>query len=324
MQEPITIAMCVYNAEEYLQETLDSLMQQSYENIRFLFIEDGSTDKSINVIENFCKNNEYCKVVKLEKNSGTARARNEALKNADTELMMFFDSDDVAKPELVETLYNKLKKTKKCIAVSCFAQYISDTGKKLRGGMFMGTDSPEEFLERAESGKLTFMVPATLFYKQYALKAGGYRIEGFPKGDIRYEDLSEDLDLWSRMSDFVFDGKNMIVEKKVLYYYRKRLNSLSAPKEKQYAMTLKIKYIKENLRRRRQGKEEITFIDFMNGLSTKKKRKIKRDFYAEYYFRNAAFGFVEKKYFMIVPWLILSFVLKPSYLLQKVTANYKK
>ena len=75
---------------------------------------------------------------------------------------------------------------------------------------------------------------------------------------------------------------------------------------------------------RRQGKEEITFIDFIKGLTKKEKKQIKRGFYAEYYYRKAAFGFVEKKYIMILPWIVISFVLKPGYLLQKAAANYKK
>ena len=68
-------------------------------------------------------------------------------------LQLFFDSDDVAKPNMVEKLHNKLCNTPNCIAVSCYAQYISDTGKKLKGGMFMGTENPEEFIERAKQEK---------------------------------------------------------------------------------------------------------------------------------------------------------------------------
>ena len=324
MSKPITIAICVYNAADYLQETLNSLKSQTYDNLKFLFINDGSTDESKVILEKFCTENVNSKIIDLEENSGTAIARNMALENAETELMMFFDSDDVAKPKMVEMLCHRLERTKNCIAVSCYAQYISSTGKKLKGGMFMGTDDPEKFINRAKAGKLTFMVPATLFYRQKAIEAGGYRKEGFPKGNIRYEDLSEDLDLWSRMSDFAFNGETMIVEPTVLYYYRKRTNSLSAPKDKQYAMSLKIKYIKENLRNRRAGKNEISFIEYLNGLKDGEKRKLKRDFYAEYYYRKAAFGFVEKKFFMIVPWLITSFICKPNYLLQKFIANYKK
>lgn len=324
MLQPITVAICVYNAAEYLQETLDSLEKQTYKNIEFLFVNDGSTDNSEKILEQFCTDNSNGKLINLKENSGTAVARNIALENAKTDLMMFFDSDDVAKPQLVETLYEKISKTVNCIAVSCYAQYISDDGKKLKGGMFMGTDDPDKFIERAKAGKLTFMVPATLFYRKKAIEVGGYRKEGFPKGTIRYEDLSEDLDLWSRMSDFALKGESMIVVPKVLYYYRKRSNSLSAPKEKQYAMSLKIKYIKINLKRRRNNENEITFIEYLGSLTDKEQKKLKRGFYAEYYYRKAAFGFVEKKFLMIIPWLMTSFICKPSYLLQKFTANYRQ
>lgn len=316
--------MCVYNASDYLQETLDSLKEQTYQNIKYLFINDGSTDDSLKILEEFSKEVKDCKIVNLEKNSGTAVARNRAINEADTGLMMFFDSDDVAKPELVAALYKKIKETEKCIAVSCYAQYISDKGKKLKGGMFMGEKEPEKFIKKAKEGKLSFMVPATLFYRQKAIEAGGYRLEGFPKGEIRYQDLSEDLDLWSRMSDYAQIGECMIVEPKVLYYYRKRANSLSAPKEKQYAMTLKIKYIKQNLRNRRSDRKEITFIQFLEDLTEKEQKKIRRGFNAEYYYRKAAFNFVDHKFLTVIPNIIISVVYKPSYLLQKFKANFKK
>lgn len=324
MLKPITVAICVYNAEDYLQETLDSLKKQTYNNIHFLFVNDGSTDDSLNILNKFCQQMENSKIINLKNNSGTAVARNIALENANTEHMMFFDSDDIARPQLVETLMNRIEEVKNCIAVSCYAQYISDNGKKLKGGMFMGTENPDEFIDRSKRGKLTFMVPATVFIRERAIKAGGYRKEGFPKGSIRYEDLSEDLDLWSRMSDFAFQEESMIVVPKVLYYYRKRSNSLSAPKEKQYAMSLKIKYIKENLKRRRRNEEELTFIEYLDSLTSKEQKKYKRGFYAEYYYRKAAFAFVDKKFLMIVPWLITSLACNPVYLIQKFTANYKK
>lgn len=321
--EKITIAMCVYNAEEYLKETLLSLEKQTYKDIEYLFINDGSTDDSEKILLDFKNNNNNSTIINLNENKGTAFARNKALTEAKTRLMMFFDSDDVAKPELVEKLHDKIQETKNCIAVSCYAQYISDNGKKLNGGMFMGDSDPQKFLEKAKAGKLTFMAPATLFVRKMAIDAGGYHMEGFPNADIRYEDLSEDLDLWSRMSDFAFEDKVMIVVDKVLYYYRKRSNSLSAPKDKQFAMSLKIKYIKHNLKRRRIGEKEVTFVQYMEDMSEKEKQ-LKRGFYAEYYYRKAAFGFVDRKLLMIVPWLCTSFVCKPSYLFQKFLANYKK
>jgi glycosyltransferase involved in cell wall biosynthesis len=324
MNELITIAICVYNAQNFLENTLASLKNQTYKDLYYLIIDDGSTDNSKIIIDEFIKGCVNSQAIFLPQNRGTAYARNLALNTAKTSLMNFFDSDDVAKPEMVEELYSKFKKEQGCIAVSCYAQYLDENGKALNGGLYIGPTSREEFLEKAKNSKMIFMSICTLFDRISALKVGGYRTEGFPVGKLRYQDLSEDLDLWSRMSDLFIDGKIMLVIPKVLFYYRKQSRSLSTSKDNQLAMHFKIKYIKYNLKQRRSGGTDIYFNDYMKKLKRFDRFIEYKNFYAEYFYRKSAYSFLNRRYMLVILNLLLSFLFSPRYGFQKYQSNIKR
>lgn len=322
--EKLTICVLAYNAEQYIRETFSSLEAQQGQ-YRYLIIVDGATDNTLPICEEFALNTKHPIDIKaFTTNCGTAYCRQWALDHAVTEYIMFFDSDDIATADLVNDLYSALQADEKCIAVSGQAGYIDAKGQKLPGGMYFKMPDAHAFIERASEGKLIFMLPATMFRREYALKAGGYRQAGFPVGLIRYQDLSEDLDLWSRMSDFYIDGKYMKILPKILYLYRKRTGSLSAAKNTQYAMSLKIKFIKHNLKLRRAGESEINFTEFLSNRTVWDKMNDKRQFYSEYFYRKAAFAFAEHQYFRAVLNLPASILLDPKYLCDKFRANILK
>ena len=101
----LTICICVYNGEQYIKETFDSLYTQTYKDWNLYIIDDCSTDHSKEVIEEIlAKHPEHqSQLISLPENSGTAYARQYVLEHVDTPLMLFFDADDIAKPDFVET-----------------------------------------------------------------------------------------------------------------------------------------------------------------------------------------------------------------------------
>lgn len=320
----LSICILAYNAENFINETLRSLERQDIE-FKYLLVIDGSTDKTADICYEFQKQSErQVEIKEFIENHGTAYCRNWAINHVDTKYIMFFDSDDVARPQLVRRLFQKISEDDDCIAVSCCAVYIDINGKKLPGGMFFKMADKSDFQKKAKEGKFIFMLPATLFKREYAIQAGGYRLKGFPEGKVRYEDLSEDLDLWSRMSDFYTDGKYMVILPEVLYYYRKRIGSLTASKDRQYAMCLKMEFIKDNIKRRRSGRKEIVFTDFLNNQTTWEKIRNKIKFYSEYMYRQAAFAFAGKRYLKAILCVPILFILNPKYLIQKFTVNIGK
>ena len=193
---------------------------------------------------------------------------------------------------------------------------------KIAGGQFIGPKNKEDFLRRAQDGKLIFMLPPTLFKREFAIEVGGYRLEGFSKGRPRYQDLSEDMDLWSRMSDLYASGKVMLTIPEVLFYYRKNTSSLSASKESLIAMQNKLRYIKENLKRRRVGKEEVFFVDYMNSLRSLEKVKNHFKDTSAFYYRNAGFAYVEKSYLSFVYFMMISIIFHPPYIINKIKNTF--
>jgi teichuronic acid biosynthesis glycosyltransferase TuaG len=103
----VTIAICVYNAKDYIIETFESLKNQTFKDFKLLIIDDKSKDNSLKIMKDYLekeKNSFNYKIIELEKNSGTEIGRSTALETVDTEFMMFFDADDVAKPDMLEKL----------------------------------------------------------------------------------------------------------------------------------------------------------------------------------------------------------------------------
>lgn len=321
----LTICICAYNAEKYIAETLESLKQQTCKNFKLLIVNDCSTDNTVAVAKRYADSGwTDFEIISLPKNYGTAYARNFALHHATTDYMMFFDSDDVASPEMVDMMYGKIVRDKELIAVGCFCDYMSSSGRKLSGGIYWSLNDKEDFLRIAKSGKMFFMTPPTIFVREYAIKVGGYRQKDwFPSSKYgRYEDLSEDLDLWSRLSDFYVEHKWMVVVRKTLYHYRKTRSSLSTGFAKSRMMGQKMMYIKHNLLRRRASLPEDTFDKFWRELSCLKKLNFERKNIGSYLYRMACFHWVENKFFSAFLLLFAGAIWSPEYPLRKLKCNF--
>lgn len=104
----ISIIIPTYNSGKYLNECLKSIVNQSYKNIEIVIIDDGSTDNSVDIINNYCLNdNRIC--VYTANNSGVSSARNIGLQKAKGEYILFVDSDDYLKDDsVIETLANNI------------------------------------------------------------------------------------------------------------------------------------------------------------------------------------------------------------------------
>lgn len=89
----ISIIVPVYNVEAYLSQCLDSLINQTYQNLEIICVNDGSTDGSLEILQQYADRDKRIKLITRE-NRGISVSRNEALENASGEYVMFVDSDD--------------------------------------------------------------------------------------------------------------------------------------------------------------------------------------------------------------------------------------
>lgn len=97
----VSIIIPVYNSEKYIGRCLDSVLNQTYKNIDIIVINDGSTDHSQEIIDDYKK--KYSNIIAIEQeNMGVSKTRNKAIKMAKTKYIMFIDNDDFIDKEYVE------------------------------------------------------------------------------------------------------------------------------------------------------------------------------------------------------------------------------
>lgn len=103
MNEPlVSIVTPVYNAEEFLSETIKSVKNQTYSNWEMLLVDDCSKDNSPSIIKEFQETDDRIKYIKLDENSGASVSRNTGIKNAKGRFIAFIDSDDLWEPKKLE------------------------------------------------------------------------------------------------------------------------------------------------------------------------------------------------------------------------------
>ena len=109
MEQPvISVIIPVYNTEKYLQRCIDALVGQTFPHIELLFIDDGSKDGSLKILDAAAKKDRRVRVFQ-QKNAGPSAARNRGLRHAEGEYIMFCDSDDTVEPEWCEEMLGMIR-----------------------------------------------------------------------------------------------------------------------------------------------------------------------------------------------------------------------
>ena len=311
----------MYNAEKYIVETLEAIVAQTMQDFHLLIVDDFSTDSSADMIESFFATHpRQYELIRFEKNQGICHARNFAERHATTKYMMFLDADDILMPDAIKKMYEKIMSDKDLMAVGCYLDYVDEKGKKIGGGLFLGDTTKEAFYRRAEVGKLIFMQPTAIYDRELALSVGGYddRNAIIDNSDVRWQDYCEDLDLWTRMSDLYRKKKAIIVLPEVLCHYRKLTSGMSA---NSYRMTLRMRYVKNNVRRRRRGESNMTFEEYYRSLSAEELESIKRDGEAADALRNGVFCLRKWEVVKGIGMICHSIALRPGYIVDKIRHN---
>lgn len=124
MNDLVSIIIPVYNAENYIERCLKSIIAQTYKNIEVIIINDGSTDKSKDICTEYAKNDSRIQLFS-KLNSGVSSARNDGLMYAEGKYICFVDADDYVEPEFVMALSQGFD-DENCMITAC-SMHISDT-----------------------------------------------------------------------------------------------------------------------------------------------------------------------------------------------------
>ena len=126
MKPQISIIIPVYNTEQFLKSCINSLINQSFENCEFIFVDDGSTDESCNLIKSYKKNDNRIKLV-MQKNKGVSSARNTGILNSNGKYIGFVDSDDYIDSDMYDILYREIQKEDSDVIISNFEEELNRT-----------------------------------------------------------------------------------------------------------------------------------------------------------------------------------------------------
>lgn len=152
MSPLVTIIIPVYNVEQYLDECIASVEAQSYHNLEIILVNDGSTDRSLDICKTWAEKDLRIKIISTD-NQGLSHARNTGVSHSNGELIGFIDSDDFVDSCYVEKLVSILENNPDCSISTCCAQMFID-GKSVPFGIgswqFNGIRyiQPNEWAER--------------------------------------------------------------------------------------------------------------------------------------------------------------------------------
>lgn len=128
----ISVVMPVFNGEKFLDESVSSILNQTFRDFEFILINDGSTDNTLKIIRKYMKNDKRILLINNKKNKGSWRTINIGLKMAKGKYIAFFCADDISHLKRLEIQFNYLKKHPKIFLVGCSAIYIDEEGKEIR------------------------------------------------------------------------------------------------------------------------------------------------------------------------------------------------
>ena len=206
----VSVIMPMYNSEKYIEESIQSVINQTYLFWELIIIDDGSKDQSVNIVEKYAKLDKRIKLVQSKKNLGVAKARNQGTQLAKGRYIAFLDSDDIWLPD---KLNHQIKFMQEKQAPMSYTQYRQFTNKVSEPGNLIDVE-PKVSYKRLLKGNIIGCLTAMIDRKF---------VDEISMPDQRHEDYIAWLNILKK-------GIYAYGLKEDLARYRKNLNSLSGNK----------------------------------------------------------------------------------------------
>ena len=163
----VSVIMPAYNAAEFLEQSVFSVLSQSYKDWELIIVDDHSTDATLKIANKAAQTDERIRILQNTKNEGAAISRNKAIKAASGRFMAFLDADDLWKPEKLEIQLQKMKDEDLAACFSSY-EYVDKKSNKLGKGIRALPVLDFQKLEKANYvGNLTGMYDAEKLGKIY-------------------------------------------------------------------------------------------------------------------------------------------------------------
>lgn len=306
-EQSITIIMSAYNEERFIDEAIQSILDQTFKNFKFVIVNNCSTDKTGSIIQNYSKKDLRIKYIELYERGTYVDGRTRAISEVKTDWFAIMDADDVAEPDRLEKQIEYIDKFgSKNSVFGTWGYFINDKGKKI-SPIQMGPLSSKEFKDLYKNNEaIVPLDPSTVIKKESFLSAGGYRNESVPAAD---------LCLFYRIAEK--GGSIRIIPNHLMRY---RIHGKSSSVEFSMLQRLKTHFINFNMRRRRSFQKELTYEEFIKNIWSRfhyRLPRLRNDF-GLVFFKKAGFSFASGKYLNFFNFLFLSFLIKPIHTSKRI------
>lgn len=209
----VSVVIPVYNVEKYLERCLDSLLSQTLEDIEIICINDGSTDKSLDILHKYAEKDERITVIN-QKNKGMSYSRNKGLEVATGEYVGFVDSDDYIDKDYYEKLYSVA--TSYDADIAC-ANIIRENERKKK--ILLNYDNDRVY-ENAKEKLEVSCIPEycfvwnKIYHRENLIQSGCKFVDGLFYEDVLYT------------PQVILSLGRLVTVKDVFYHYWKRANSV--------------------------------------------------------------------------------------------------
>jgi len=208
----ISVLMPVYNAESYVKESINSILVQTFIDFELIIVNDGSTDSSLSILEEFAQQDSRMKIISRP-NSGIVGALNDGLKLCTGKYIARMDADDLCRTDRFELQVARMEAEPELVALGSCAAVIDPEGDMLGNAQL-----PLEH-DRIDAQHLkgisSIFHPAVIIRRDVICQLSGYRQPAWP---------AEDLDLWLRLAE---KGKIANLPDK-LFIWRRTLDGIVA------------------------------------------------------------------------------------------------
>ena len=123
-QNVISVIIPIFNCGQYLEKSVPALLNQTWDKLELILVDDGSTDNSLAICRKFERQDARVKVLHKEKSGGAGPARNDGMHAANGEFLMFIDADDWIEPNMLEKLHTALTESGCDIAICGYESFV--------------------------------------------------------------------------------------------------------------------------------------------------------------------------------------------------------
>jgi glycosyltransferase involved in cell wall biosynthesis len=206
----VSVVIPMYNVENYIAETLESVLNQTYKNLEIVIVDDGSKDNSASVVKEYLQKHNCIKYI-IQENSGVSIARNRGVAEATGEFIAFLDSDDLWLPEKLGKQLERIQASSMDACYCGYKEYIDGRiGSSFPERYYEGDILVDVLEEKTSTWTSTLVIRKSIITKNDLV---------FEKGC----NWAEDMEFFAKVMCFT----KVCCVKEYLALYRKRENSLS-------------------------------------------------------------------------------------------------